>query len=44
MYSFRLPEPNMMKYVKINVTGYLKKTDYTHNYSKKSVQKAKEFY
>ncbi len=32
------------KYVKINVTGYLKKTDYSHNYSKKSVQKAKEFY
>jgi len=32
------------KYVKINVNGYLKKTDYAHNFTKNSVQKAKDFY
>lgn len=32
------------KFVKINITGYLKKSDYSHNYTRKSVQKAKSFY
>ena len=31
------------KYVKINVTGYLKKADYTHNYNAFSVRKCREF-
>ena len=31
------------KYVKINVTGYLKSSDHSHNYSSKSVEKSKEF-
>ena len=32
------------KYVKINVTGYLKKTDYSSNYNKHSVRKCRKFY
>lgn len=31
------------KYVKINVTGYLKKTDYSHNYNNFSIKKSKSF-
>lgn len=31
------------RYVKINVTGYLKKTDYSHNYNSVSVRKSREF-
>lgn len=31
------------KYVKINVTGYLKKADYSQNYSEFSVKKSKNF-
>jgi len=31
------------KYVKINVTGYLKKADYSQNYSEFSVKKSKSF-
>lgn len=31
------------KYIKINVTGYLKKTDYSHNYNTRAVQKSKDF-
>ncbi len=31
------------KYIKINVTGYLQKIDYSHNYKGKSLIKTKEF-
>lgn len=31
------------KFVKINVTGYLNKTDYSHNYSRKAIDKTKDF-
>jgi len=31
------------RYVKINVTGFLKKTDYSHNYNASSVRKSREF-
>lgn len=39
-------EPNVKfneKFVKINVTGYLTKTDYSHNYSPKAIAKTKDF-
>ncbi len=32
------------KYVKINVTGYLKKPDYASNYNRTSVKKCRKFY
>ncbi len=32
------------KYVKINVTGYLKKPDYSSNYNRSSVKKCRRFY
>jgi membrane-bound lytic murein transglycosylase B len=32
------------KYVKINVTGYLKKPDYSANYNRQSVKKCRKFY
>ena len=32
------------KYVKINVTGYLKKPDYSSNYNRRSVRKCRKFY
>lgn len=31
------------KFVKINVTGYLNKTDYSHNYNSTAITKTKEF-
>lgn len=33
-----------MKYVKINVSGFLKKPDYSHNYNKNAVKKSMIFY
>ena len=33
-----------MKYVKINVSGFLKKPDYSHNYNKNAVKKSMKFY
>ena len=42
-----LNDPNLKfeeSLVKINVTGYKKPADYSHNYSASSVAKAKEFY
>lgn len=31
------------RFIKVNVTGYLKKTDYSHNYSNYSVKKSRDF-